>query len=694
MMVDKRVVTNPLRKVSDFLKPTILTTTIVLQVMDGATAQNYLIKFNKLVEVFKNSNEDYTPCRVAEPNGQIDVQDKTRRLINIGKVIEKQIFIDKIQFMQLFADKKTVRQTRCYILQHNEASEKVPSVLKIKPNPNNAKANLIKGAVIWDLQIFPSNFVPSPAELELEGSEPGSESETETETESGSETYSSESGTDSSESTRSSESEESPIAAQAATASTVFAITGFRPGENVSFLLYSYLQPSQPSQTIHGTIRENLNLNEQYHIFDGSPDQTTTFSTYRGPDSDRLMSTFNIVNCNGYDKPVMIATRELTRIDSSEESEAEESSRSPVEEFEIDEVVTYKNGNGNMNFVTVLPVPRSTAGINIDKKIKLKDMNGKLAGTVVPGSDLYRFSYYYPDQFGKLIYRNLQGDILSFNETNETDNLRVYYEDKRLYFIRGTDNQRYLVPDYRLYKISSENSEVLSEESEESAESAAESSRSPVEEFEKDEVVEYKYGPNAFNFFTVTSIPRGAAGINIDKKIKLKDMDGNLAGTVVSGSDLYRISYRYSYYEPSSFGRLTFKNPQGEILSFVEANIVENVRVYYEDRRLYFIQGTDNKRYLVPDYRLYKISLENSEVLSENSAANSAADSAADLEAMAGGVKLRKHNTTLRRKQMLHELHHNHTLRKHKHQLHNDYKKKSRHIYKKIKRAVTKRSNS
>jgi uncharacterized protein YjbI with pentapeptide repeats len=139
------------------LAPEIPTTTLVLGVVNGAgtTTKNYLIKFNELVEAFKTKDADYYPCEVANPVSK-ERCDVTRRLINIGKIIKQKIFIDKKQFIELFADRKTVRKQRSYLLQFNEASEKVPAVLKVKTS--SGLNNVEKAVVVWSLQKWPNDL--------------------------------------------------------------------------------------------------------------------------------------------------------------------------------------------------------------------------------------------------------------------------------------------------------------------------------------------------------------------------------------------------------------------------------------------------------------------------------------------------------------------------------------------------------
>ena len=155
------------------LSPQIPTTTFVLRVVNGANTKNYLIKFNEFVEIFKKYNEDYYPCKVAEPIAvdRHDV-DQERCLINIGKIIKQQIFVDKSDFITMFVDRKEVRKERSYIVQFNDASERVPAVIKVKAGT----PALVKRVVIWNIQVWPNDL---PKEVVA----PASEEEGETDSE-------------------------------------------------------------------------------------------------------------------------------------------------------------------------------------------------------------------------------------------------------------------------------------------------------------------------------------------------------------------------------------------------------------------------------------------------------------------------------------------------------------------------------
>ena len=161
------------------LSPQIPTTTFVLRLVNGANTKNYLIKFNEFVEIFKKFNEDYYPCKVAEPvAADRDDLDQERCLINIGKIIKQQIFVDKAQFITMFLDKKTVRKERSYILQFNDASERVPAVKKVKAGT----PVLVKRAVVWNIQVWPNDLpkeVVQEPETDSEATESGSEASTE-----------------------------------------------------------------------------------------------------------------------------------------------------------------------------------------------------------------------------------------------------------------------------------------------------------------------------------------------------------------------------------------------------------------------------------------------------------------------------------------------------------------------------------
>jgi len=183
------------------LSPQIPTTTFVLRVVNGANTKNYLVKYNEFVEMFKKYNEDYYPCKVAEPVAvDRDDIDEERCLINIGKIIKQQIFVDKADFITMFLDRVKVRKERSYILQFNDASERVPAVIKVKAGT----PDLVKRVVVWNVQVWPNDL---PREVVAEESEPGSaetiqeesgesgeSDEYETETESEASTVSSEPG--------------------------------------------------------------------------------------------------------------------------------------------------------------------------------------------------------------------------------------------------------------------------------------------------------------------------------------------------------------------------------------------------------------------------------------------------------------------------------------------------------------------
>ena len=129
------------------------TAAIALIVKDNDVTTNYVVKFNDFIELFGNNKQDYIPCKNLE-----DDIDKERRLINIGAIIKKQIYIDKQQIIDLFPNNTAVlaaKTTRTFYLQFNENSEKIPGVTKF-----NLPAPICKGPAItvWDLQRFPNNF--------------------------------------------------------------------------------------------------------------------------------------------------------------------------------------------------------------------------------------------------------------------------------------------------------------------------------------------------------------------------------------------------------------------------------------------------------------------------------------------------------------------------------------------------------
>ena len=112
-----------------------------------------IVKFNDFIQLFRNNIQDYIPCKNLADNTDIA---RDRRLINIGAIIKKQIFIDKRQIIELFPNNSAVlaaKKTRTYYLQFNENSEKIPGVTKFDLPAPMCKAPAI---TVWDLQRFPN----------------------------------------------------------------------------------------------------------------------------------------------------------------------------------------------------------------------------------------------------------------------------------------------------------------------------------------------------------------------------------------------------------------------------------------------------------------------------------------------------------------------------------------------------------
>ena len=149
------------------LANSILTTTLVLRVVYGSTPSvNYLIKFNDLVNFFINNKYDAVPCRTLTPMSSADF-DNRRRLINIGKIFGKDIYINKQDFMEFFESRDQVRQQRSYILNSDAESE---TILAVTPYKNPLNIGNCKGPIkLWNLDVLRNNLQPvevEPVEVE------------------------------------------------------------------------------------------------------------------------------------------------------------------------------------------------------------------------------------------------------------------------------------------------------------------------------------------------------------------------------------------------------------------------------------------------------------------------------------------------------------------------------------------------
>jgi hypothetical protein len=106
--------------IADQIRPELHTTTIFLQV---GGMSNYFLKYNDLVKTFRNNKEDVFPCLQEQAQAE-QAQDTTRNLINIGKIIQKKIYIPKQQFIDLFSDVTQMREQKTYVL-YQEADAEV-----------------------------------------------------------------------------------------------------------------------------------------------------------------------------------------------------------------------------------------------------------------------------------------------------------------------------------------------------------------------------------------------------------------------------------------------------------------------------------------------------------------------------------------------------------------------------------------
>ena len=139
----------PLR---DPLNSTMFTTTFVLQVKDSENTKNYLIKYNDLVNVFRRNQQDAYPCRTDRPTNAGEHIDKTRNLINIGKIIKKDIYVHKAQFKQCFISRNAIRAQRTFVVYNNPADEVIPAV-----TPNVSNVAQCKGPVsLWTIKKLPN----------------------------------------------------------------------------------------------------------------------------------------------------------------------------------------------------------------------------------------------------------------------------------------------------------------------------------------------------------------------------------------------------------------------------------------------------------------------------------------------------------------------------------------------------------
>jgi hypothetical protein len=147
--------------VREQLAATVFTTTLVLQVVDGTNpVTNYLIKYNDLIKMFGGRQQDAFPCVTNKPMTLADVV-IDRSLINIGKILKKDIYVRKEQFISCFRSQATIRAQRTYVLYKNNETELLPAVTPAVAALDIGKC---KGPVtLWSLQNLPNSGLVAAA---------------------------------------------------------------------------------------------------------------------------------------------------------------------------------------------------------------------------------------------------------------------------------------------------------------------------------------------------------------------------------------------------------------------------------------------------------------------------------------------------------------------------------------------------
>jgi uncharacterized protein YjbI with pentapeptide repeats len=135
------------------------TTSIIISIKNEpplrAGFTNYILKINDVINLLKLDKKDAMACKTNEPADIVN----ERRLVNIGALVNKKIYIDKRQLIRLLPNNGAVaaaKRLRSFVLQFNDTSEVLPGV-----SPLNAR--LCQGPItVWDFQAWP-NTISSPA---------------------------------------------------------------------------------------------------------------------------------------------------------------------------------------------------------------------------------------------------------------------------------------------------------------------------------------------------------------------------------------------------------------------------------------------------------------------------------------------------------------------------------------------------
>jgi uncharacterized protein YjbI with pentapeptide repeats len=151
------VLTNSLIKFSESLA--LPTTSIIICIKNEppfrAGFTNYILKINDVINLLKLDQKDAAACKTLT-----DIVDE-RRLVNIGALVNKKIYIDKRQLIRLLPHDGAVnaaKRLRSFILQYNDASEVLPGV-----SPLSNEEGMCQGPVkVWDFQVW-SNTIPTAA---------------------------------------------------------------------------------------------------------------------------------------------------------------------------------------------------------------------------------------------------------------------------------------------------------------------------------------------------------------------------------------------------------------------------------------------------------------------------------------------------------------------------------------------------